>query len=213
MQMLIRDVYDQDPQTRHAQYALLEIADECHHSVMFARCQEAIGAPSYTVHPVVHNLARWFKATSTKDVAYAGTIVAEELTDMLQRDLVRSDEVQPLIKRVCQIHITEEARHVRYAREEVARVWPKVRGVRRRFAQFHVALAAYFISSQLVRPQAYELVGLDPEEASRQARTNPHWRQTRMEASRKVVAYLESQGAVRRTGLTGRLWRKGAFID
>ena len=37
MQMLLKEIYRGDPTTSHVQYALTEIADECRHSVMFAK--------------------------------------------------------------------------------------------------------------------------------------------------------------------------------
>ena len=42
-----RDIYGEDPAQPHVQWALTEIADECRHSVMFARTAETFGAPSY----------------------------------------------------------------------------------------------------------------------------------------------------------------------
>jgi hypothetical protein len=47
MQMLLRYAYDRDPRTQHIQYALTEIADECRHSVMFAKMTERYGVPDY----------------------------------------------------------------------------------------------------------------------------------------------------------------------
>jgi hypothetical protein len=212
MQMLLRDLYDQDPQTRHAQYGLVEIADECRHSIMFARGQEALGTPSYRPGRLVHNLSRLFKTISTKDVAYASTIVAEELLDMLQRDLEKDPDVQPLVRRICRIHVTEEARHVRYARGEVARIWPRLGRVQRSFARLLVAVVAYVISSSLIRPEVYANVGLDPRLARRAAKANPQWRRTRVQAARKVTAFLAEQGAIAGRGPTRAIWRRGALL-
>jgi hypothetical protein len=46
MQLVLKDVYGEDPAQPHVQWALTEIADECRHSVMFARTAEKLGAPS-----------------------------------------------------------------------------------------------------------------------------------------------------------------------
>ena len=37
MQMMLRDLYDDDPTGAHMQYALTEMADECRHSMMFGK--------------------------------------------------------------------------------------------------------------------------------------------------------------------------------
>src|SRR5688572_25645145 len=46
MQLILRDIAGDDPALPHVQWALTEIADECRHSVMFARTAETFGAPS-----------------------------------------------------------------------------------------------------------------------------------------------------------------------
>jgi len=47
MQLVLKDVYGEDPAQPHLQWTLTEIADECRHSVMFARTAEKFGAPPY----------------------------------------------------------------------------------------------------------------------------------------------------------------------
>lgn len=54
MHLLLKVVTDGDPTTRHAQYALTEVADECRHSTMFGRGIEKSGVPPYLA-------PRWFK--------------------------------------------------------------------------------------------------------------------------------------------------------
>ena len=57
MQMLLRYAYDRDPRRQHIQYALTEIADECRHSVMFARMTERYGVPDYAPRRPTHRSA------------------------------------------------------------------------------------------------------------------------------------------------------------
>ena len=52
---------------------------------------------------------------------WAGTLVAEELLDRLQREGMADERLQPLTRMVARIHVIEEARHVRFAREELVR--------------------------------------------------------------------------------------------
>ena len=37
MQMMVRDLYDEDPRSARMHYALTEVADECRHSLMFGK--------------------------------------------------------------------------------------------------------------------------------------------------------------------------------
>ena len=121
MQMILRDIYDQDPATPHVQFALTEIADECRHSIMFARTAEKFGAPSYRPSPSAHRWGRLFKTLANGPDLYAAILVAEEVLDIFQRELIADERVQPLTRAVSRIHVVEEARHMRFARDEIAR--------------------------------------------------------------------------------------------
>ena len=130
MQLILRDVYDDDPSLPHVQFALTEIGDECRHSVMFARMAAAYGCPAYGPSKAGRRLGRLFKTIGHGPAAYAAILVAEEVLDILQRDLIRDERVQPLSREVSRIHVLEEARHMRFAREELARRAPQL--IRRR---------------------------------------------------------------------------------
>src|SRR5919205_4071066 len=119
MQLVLRDIYGDDPAQPHFQWALTEIADECRHSVMFARTAETFGAPSYQPPSSILRLGRAFAAKGDGPSAYAAILVAEEILDIFQRDLMKDERVQPLTRATSQIHVVEEARHMRFAREEI----------------------------------------------------------------------------------------------
>ena len=125
MQMLIRHAYDRDPTTSHVQYSYTEIGDECRHSVMFARFIGAMGAPHYRLDPVSRFLGRIFKTTSNGPLTFGAALFVEELLDQMQREMMADDQIEPLARAVARLHVTEEARHMRYAREELIRDWPR----------------------------------------------------------------------------------------
>jgi len=63
---------------------------------------------------------------------------------------------------VSRIYVIEEARHVRYAREELAR---QVRAAGKRrlaFDRLVIARAAYLTGRRLIAPEVYRAVGIDP---------------------------------------------------
>lgn len=121
MQLLVRHIYDKSLTSNHVRYALTEIADECRHSMMFARMIEKGGAPAYPVSRTNHNLARILKTVSTTPGSFACTLLGEEILDWMQRLTFPDERIQPLVRGVTRIHVIEEARHVRYAREELRR--------------------------------------------------------------------------------------------
>ena len=125
IQMLARYAYHRDPQDPHTQYALTEIGDETRHIIMFAKALDRMGTPTYRPNRFVHHLARLYKATARGTALFAPVLVAEEVTDRLQRATMNDESIHPLVRMVNRIHVVEEARHVRFAREEVARLMPR----------------------------------------------------------------------------------------
>lgn len=196
MEMILRDIYWQDYATEHVQFALTEIGDECRHSTMFARAAQRMGIPSYKPGRTLMRLGAFFKATSSGSLAYGGTLFAEEILDMMQRDFRRDPRVQPLTRRVSEIHVTEEARHIRFAREETIRRAAHLTPVKRWYAQLLMGTVAYFIIRTLISPEAYKAVGLDPKEARAAAQENPHYAAMIHEGCTKTVEFLDSVGLI-----------------
>lgn len=210
MQMLTRYAYDLDPRSAHAQYALTEIGDETRHSVMFARGAERLGVPRYGVPRRLHNLARVSGATMSGPAMFASVLVAEETTDRLQRAMMDDENIQPLIRAINRIHVIEEARHVRYAREQVARTMPKLGPAARRWHRFQTALVSYFVVDSLVDPRVYRSVGIDPAEGRRAALANPYFHETRRWLGEKIMPFLTEQGLVGGAGMA--LWRRAHLL-
>ncbi|MFG1722940.1 diiron oxygenase [Micromonospora chalcea] len=211
MQMLIRQYYDADPTSRHAQYALTEVADECRHSIMFGRLIEATGAPVYRAEPVDHLLGRWLKATATGPQMYAAILIAEEILDAFQREIMADESLQPLIRMVSRIHVVEEARHVRFARDELARQVEASGPVALAYARLVIGRAAYSITRRLVHPRAYAAVGIDPAAGHAAARANPHWRATLRWSAQRIADHLTELGLVDGPGRL--LWRRAGLIE
>jgi len=210
MQMLIRDYYRQDPATAHAQYALTEVADECRHSVMFGRLLGKLETPVYRPDGIDHALGTWIGATATGPRMFAAILIGEEVLDVLQRETTTDEQVQPLVRMVSRIHVVEEARHVRYAREELARQVRAAGKGRLLFDKVVIARAAYLCGTRLIHPAAYRSIGLDPAEGRRVARANPRFQETLRWAGERVVAYLDDLGLIGGPGEA--LWRRSGFL-
>ncbi len=207
MQALLRHSYDQDPHRPHAQYALTEVGDECRHSVMFARAAEALAPGArYRPSPAVHALGRLWKTVAAGPSMFASVLVAEETLDRLQREMLVTDGLLPLAVQVARIHVTEEARHVSYARAAVTRQVPRAGGVGMAFHRVATAVTAGFVVHAFLDPRVYEAVGLDREEAVRQARANPHRAETLLWMAEKVLDFLTEAEVV--TRWTAPLWRR-----
>ena len=210
MQLMARELYDQDPCTERTQYALTEIGDECRHSVMFGRAIARCGVPAYGPTPHVHRLGRGFKALAGGVSAYASILVAEEILDRWQRELMRDERVQPLIRMVSRVHVLEEARHMTFAREEVAATRPTLSRAQLAWHRTLTAQTAFMVARTLVNPEVYVAVGLEPKAAKRAAFSNPHYRETLAWMGERVVGFLEEQdliGAAQRP-----IWQRSLLL-
>jgi hypothetical protein len=210
MQMLVRHVYDRPKGSAHARYAWTEIADECRHSVMFSRAAEKFGGPEYGPGWFVHHLGRLLKTIANGTLTFGAAIYVEEILDVLQREQMADESLQPIVQKVSRIHVIEEARHIRYAREETLRQWPRLGPLGRAYSRLILAIAVYFATTRLIDPKVYAAAGLDVDEAVAAAAANPHWRQTKQFAARKVVTFLNEVGLIAGPGKL--LWRRAGVL-
>ncbi|MFF9474856.1 diiron oxygenase [Streptomyces roseolus] len=210
MQLLVRHVYDKPLTSRHVSYALTEIADECRHSMMFARLIRKSGTGEYPVPRVYHNLARVLKTVSTTPGSFAATLLGEEILDWMQRLTFPDERVQPLVRGVTRIHVVEEARHVRYAREELRRQMVTAPRWEREFTRLSSGEAARVFSTCFVNPAVYEAVGLDRRQAVAEVRASGHRREVMQSGARRLTDFLDDIGVLRGPGR--RLWRSSGLL-
>jgi hypothetical protein len=155
-------------------------------------------------------LGKWIAATGTGPRMFAAILICEEILDTLQREAMADEQVQPLVRMVSRIHVVEEARHVRYAREELARQVRAAGRGRLAFDRVVIGRAAYLCGTRLIHPEVYRSIGVDPAEGRRAARANPHFRATLRWAGERVVAYLGDLDLIEGAGK--RLWRMSGLL-
>jgi len=148
--------------------------------------------------------------TATGPSTWAAILLGEELIDTLQREGMRDNSVQPIMRDIVRIHVIEEARHVRYAREELARQMAGLRGAALQRERIRTAITASVVASNFVTPRVYRSVGLDPAVAAEEARNNPYRRETLAWMGAKLVDFLREVGLI--GGPSERIWRKAGLI-
>jgi hypothetical protein len=193
-QMVLRDIYAKDPTDDRFQWALTEIAEECRHSIMFARGARKLGAPPYRPHRVAVELGRVFKTVAFGEAAYAAILVAEEVLDVMQRDWMRDERVVPFVRTINNIHVVEESRHMKFARDETRKHLARAGRVRRQINAFVVAVASYFIVTSMVNPKVYANAGLDEERALGEAKANEHHKSMMRSSCSGLMEFLASAG-------------------
>ncbi|MDL4822160.1 AurF N-oxygenase family protein [Actinomadura opuntiae] len=194
MQALVQHAYRRRYDSEHVAYALTEIADECRHSKMFGRMVRTCGLRTHRPRALEYHFAKLFGAVYDPMPMFAGTLVVEEFTDAFQRLTFPDENVQPMVRQVTRIHVVEEARHIKYAREELKRLVAHASPVRRRAAAYALAQGTRLMATQVIHPSCYEAVGLDPKLARRVAARSEHRRDTMAWAFRKCTAFFDEVG-------------------
>jgi hypothetical protein len=210
MQLLARYAADLDPRSPHTHYALTEIGDETRHAIMFGKGIARLGLPAYGPPRIVRAPAKLFGAVIGGPAMFASVLVVEETADRLQRAMLDDERIQPMIRMINRIHVVEEARHVRYAREELVRGLSKLSRPALELHRLVTAVVAHTVVNVLVHPRVYAAVGLNPREARAAALANPHHHETRRWMAEKIVAFLTEVGMI--GGPSKRIWRQAHLL-
>jgi hypothetical protein len=197
-QMVLRDQYASDTTRPTFRFALTEIADECRHSIMFARVCDTLGIRGYLPRRSSLLLGRGFKTLASAETAYGGILVAEEVLDVMQRDWMRGENVLPMVRTTSRIHVVEESRHMTFARAQMKANLAAVSPRQRRFSALIIAIAAHVIVSNMVNQDVYAAVGLDQERARREAAGNAHHHALMRTSSAHLMSFLGECGLLTR---------------
>jgi len=137
------------PEFRYIHHELIE---ESQHTLMFQEVVNRSGFPVRGMHAVVRVPAAIFAAPTARTLPalfFIGVMGGEDPIDRVQRRSLREGITHPLIERIMRIHVTEEARHLTFARHVLRREVPKLnrfrRGVLSVAAPFTLALLARII--------------------------------------------------------------------
>ena len=104
----------------------------------------------------------------------------------------------------------EEARHIRFAREELDRQVAAADPIGLAYSRLVIARAAYAVATRLVHPSVYRAVGIDPVAGRRAARGNPHFQATLRWSASRITARLLDLGLI--AGPTRLLWQRANLL-
>ena len=128
-------------------YAYHEVIEEAQHSLMFQEFVNRTGLE-------VPGLPFWMDFAARRviklgrrfpELFFLFVLGGEDPIDHVQRQALRFDEVHPLLERIMRIHVTEEARHLSFARHYLKRNVPKLGWLKRQV----LAIEAPFILGQM----------------------------------------------------------------
>ncbi|MGF6887016.1 hypothetical protein ABIA39_005505 [Nocardia sp. GAS34] len=208
--LLLRELMNDDPTSRYSHYTLTEMGDECRHMMMFGKLIDRIEArpywPTQPARLLISSLQLFLRGSMT----WVGALVGEEIFDALQRRTLDDPELQPLVSRVMRIHVTEEARHIGFARDALARRVPQMSQAELAYTRLCVAVAAPLFVHLMTNRHMYVRAGLDGREAARIARRNPHSKRALGIGAANLGAFLDRQGLI---GSVGKwIWRQQGLL-
>jgi hypothetical protein len=198
---------DNSPEFR---YAYHEVIEEAQHSLMFQEFVNRTGldVPGLTWDMKlgarrVIGIARRFPA-----LFFVFVLGGEDPIDHVQRTSLRSGrELHPLLERIMRIHVTEEARHLSFARQYLRTNVPTLRPRQRNAIAIQAPLILAQMASVMMRPsRSLVLEYRIPKEVLAEAYgpESPSRDATR-ESLRKVRGLLTELGLV--TQPAKRLWK------
>ena len=209
-QALLRELMHEDPTSRATHYALTEMGDETRHMVMFGRTIEKVGAKPMRPKPYQRMIINALPLTFRGSVLWIAALIGEEIFDSLQRQMMDDAELQPAVQRLMRIHVTEEARHIQFARDGARRRAAEMPRLNRWWVSNLNGVGGYFFRFLFTNPAPYRRVGLPAREARRVARSSPHRHQVQVAGFAPLAAFLEEVGLMGRIGR--RMWRRTHFL-
>ncbi|MBF6331369.1 AurF N-oxygenase family protein [Nocardia transvalensis] len=209
--LLLRELMNGDPTSRHSHYTLTEMGDECRHMMMFGKLIDRIEARPYWPKPPARVIISTLQLFLRGSMTWVGALVGEEIFDALQRRTLDDPELQPLVSRAMRIHVTEEARHIGFARDALARRVPTMSRAELVYTRLCVAVAAPLFVYLMTNRHMYTRAGLDGRVAKRIAVNNPYAKRALGTGAANLGAFLDKQGLI---GPVGKwIWRRRGLLE
>jgi len=198
-------------------YVYHEVIEEGQHSLMF---QEFVNRTGFDVP----GLGFWDRLGARRVLAAARRFPAlffvfvlggEDPIDHVQRTALRSGQpIHPLLRRIMQIHVTEEARHLCFARHYLRAAVPRLGAAARARLALQAPLVLGQMAQAMLRPSAdvVRTHGIPVDVIAEAYTRNPRHRENTLAALAKLRDLCCEVGIV--TPWSVRLWRAaGIWAD
>jgi hypothetical protein len=209
-QAILRTIMHEDPTSSTTHYALTELGDETRHMVMFGKAISRVGAkpiqPRWYQRVIINALPLTFKG----QLLWVAALIGEEIFDSLQRQMMDDPELQPMVQRLMRIHVTEEARHIQFARDGARKRVGDMPRLNRLWVSNLNGVGGYFFRFLFTNPAPYRRVGLDSSAARRMARRSPHRHEVQVAGFAPLAAFLDEVGLM--GPIARRMWRRTHFL-
>jgi hypothetical protein len=203
-------------------YVYHEVIEEAQHSLMFQEFAGRAGhgtVPKLPVHARIGSRQVVRLARAFPELFFVFVLGGEDPIDHMQRETLRrrtegDTEIHPLLERIMRIHVTEEARHLSFARHWLKQRVPGLGPVRRAVLSVGAPMILGEMGALMMRPprDLVQRFGV-PEATLREAYDdNPEFQTSAAVAMRKVRVLCRDLGLM--NPVSTRLWKsKGIWAD
>ena len=192
-------------------YCYHEAIEEAQHSLMF---QEFVNRTGFDI-PGLGRLDRRGAemvvgfGRKFPELFFTFVLAGEDPIDHVQRESLRKSraEIHPLLRRIMQIHVTEEARHLSFARHYLKRHVPAMSRGRKAQLAFRVPIILGSMSKLMMQasPQIVREYQIPKDVVEAAYKRNPRHREGMLEATAKLRQLCVELGLVTRWSI--RLWK------
>jgi hypothetical protein len=191
-------------------YAYHEVIEEGQHSLMFQEFVNRSGFDAPGMSPFIAWQARRVPALGRTfpELFFVHVLSGEAPIDHVQRsELRRGDALHPLLRRIMQIHVTEEARHVCFAERFLEERVPRLGAARMLALRVQTPFIVRETTAQMLRPpkRFLEATGIPRAVAKEAFQDSPEYRSLAIEGIRPVRDLCVRLGIV--TPAFVPLWR------
>jgi hypothetical protein len=189
-------------------YVYHEVIEEAQHSLMFQEFVNRTGFDLPGLPPLMRIGTRQVIrfGRTFPELFFVFVLGGEDPIDHVQRSALRSERpIHPLLKRIMQIHVTEEARHLCFARHYLKAHVPRLGAFRRRILTVRTPIILGIMAQLMMRPsrQIIRTYGIPPEVVAQAYTRNPRHRAETIAALAKVRALCVELGIA-----SPALWRR-----
>lgn len=192
MQVVLRHLADMPVTDPSHRYLLVEVADECRHSMMFGEYIRRAGTPAY--RPTLSPDFLADDSPGARAVSYLLILAVEELLDFMNRATMRAEHVHPTSRAIARLHVLEEARHVSFAKTYLAELLPTLSDEDRTIVADAAPVLVEVVADMSVDPAVYEHLGI--EGGLEMVRANPHHTATIVAGLTKLTTFLTEIGVI-----------------
>jgi hypothetical protein len=197
---LLEFAFDLPNNSAEFRYAYHEVIEEAQHSLMF---QEFVNRSGFDVKGL-----GWMERLGTRRIVKLGrrfpelffvfVLGGEDPIDDVQRKMLRNGDNHPLLERIMKIHVTEEARHLSFARHYLKRTVPQLPFHKRVMLMIEAPIILSTMAAQMLAPPRQVVRQYDiPKDVVRAAyKDNAEHRAGVAHSVRKLRGLLDELGLI-----------------